>query len=94
MEADEAAESRTEDASATEVNLSYFGGKLILFRWYVMNRRDCLTELFGPVRNYSLFFQNKSGTNGADRAERDERNGRDRDRGASETRSKPPADRR
>jgi len=38
--------------------------------------------------------ENKGPANGGERNEREDRNGRDRDRGSSETRSKPPADSR
>jgi len=38
--------------------------------------------------------ESKTSANGGERSERDDRNGRDRDRGGSETRSKPPAERR
>ena len=56
-----------------------------------------LLNLFANNFCYPCSFhtlQNKGPANGGERNEREDRNGRDRDRGSSETRSKPPADSR
>ena len=52
------------------------------------------TEEFVLELVLSLLIKGKANANGGDRPERDDRNGRDRERGASETRTKPPVDNR